>query len=82
MDEYKRMSTLAKNFDINTQLLSPEETKQLFPLLDTSLITGSLYCPSDGVVDPTAYCQALRSTATANGSQVSFSLPKETKYIN
>lgn len=70
MDEYKRMSTLAKNFDIETHLLSPEETKKLFPLLDLSLIEGSLYCPSDGVVDPTAYCQALYSYALKAGSQV------------
>ncbi|XP_014291636.1 sarcosine dehydrogenase, mitochondrial [Halyomorpha halys] len=70
MDEYKRMSTLAKNFNIETHLLSPAETKDLFPLLDTALIQGALYCPSDGVVDPTAFCQALNTAAINGGAEI------------
>ena len=77
MDEYKRMSTLAKNFDIETHLLTPDETKKLFPLLDTTLIQGSLYCPSDGVVDPTAFCQALNTAALKRNCQVSIILQYE-----
>ncbi|XP_014248912.1 sarcosine dehydrogenase, mitochondrial [Cimex lectularius] len=70
LDEYKRMSTLAKNFGIETSILTPDETKDLFPLIDKEKVFGSLYCPSDGVVDPTAYCKALTTAAINHGGQV------------
>ncbi|BET00902.1 sarcosine dehydrogenase [Nesidiocoris tenuis] len=70
MDEYKRMSTIAKAFGIDTHILDPEETVEKFPLIDKNKILGSMFCPSDGVVDPSAFCKALTTGAIKNGAQV------------
>ncbi|KAK9499026.1 hypothetical protein O3M35_003544 [Rhynocoris fuscipes] len=70
LDEYKRMGTLAKNFGIETSILTPEETKAIFPLINTEMIEGALYCPSDGVVDPTMFCKALTHGAKQAGAEV------------
>lgn len=71
MDEYRRMGTIAKVFGIDTHLLSPEETQEKFPLIDKDRILGAMYVPSDGVVDPTAFCKALTAGATKLGAEVS-----------
>jgi 4-methylaminobutanoate oxidase (formaldehyde-forming) len=71
MDEYKRLRTLAKNFGIETELLDPGETKSIFPLIDSSIIKGALYCQSDGVVDPSMFCKALTTAALQLGANVS-----------
>lgn len=70
MDEYKRMSTIAKAFGIDTQILSPEEAQNKFPLIDKEKVLGAMFCPSDGVVDPSAFCRALTTGATKLGAQV------------
>ncbi|XP_073980159.1 sarcosine dehydrogenase isoform X2 [Rhodnius prolixus] len=70
LDEYRRMGTLAKNFGIETAILTPEETKKLFPLINTETIEGSLYCPSDGVVDPSMFCKAVMHGAKQAGAEV------------
>lgn len=64
------MGTLAKNFGIETAILTPEETKKLFPLINTETIEGSLYCPSDGVVDPSMFCKAVIYGAKQAGAEV------------
>ena len=70
LDEYKRLRTLAKNFGIETELLGPKETKNMFPLMESSVIKGALFCPSDGVVDPTIFCKVLTTSAEEHGAKV------------
>jgi len=70
LDEYRRLATVGKALDIENEILSPEETQKLFPLLDPKAFIGALYSPGDGVMDPAMLCTALRRAATANGAQV------------
>uniref|UniRef100_A0A1B6BWS7 FAD dependent oxidoreductase domain-containing protein n=1 Tax=Clastoptera arizonana TaxID=38151 RepID=A0A1B6BWS7_9HEMI len=70
MEEYKRLSTIAKSFNVPVKLISPEETKELFPLMNTDVIKGALHSPSDGTADPSALCTALTTGALAAGAQV------------
>lgn len=50
--------------------MSPAEAKQVFPLLNTDVVVGALYCPNDGTADPSALCNGLTSGAVAAGAQV------------
>ncbi|XP_062140877.1 sarcosine dehydrogenase, mitochondrial [Drosophila sulfurigaster albostrigata] len=70
LDEYRRLATVGSALGIENQILSPEETQKLFPLLDPKAFIGALYSPGDGVMDPAMLCTALRRAATANGAQV------------
>jgi len=71
LNEYKRLSTLGKCFNIENHILDPYETQKIFPLLDPTTFTGALYSPGDGVVDPAMLCAALSRAATKNGGKVS-----------
>ncbi|KAG1680638.1 Sarcosine dehydrogenase, mitochondrial [Nymphon striatum] len=70
LKEYERLKTIGKMFGIESFLLNPQETKELYPLLETSDIVGSLYSPSDGTVDPTGMCTALTRASTTAGAKI------------
>ena len=72
MDEYKRLSTIGKFFNIESHIISAKETKKLYPLLDENRFKGALYSPSDGIIDPTMMINALTKSAKANGAKVIF----------
>ncbi len=61
---------LAKAFNIESHVLSPEETKKLYPLMNVDGLYGSVYSPSDGTIDPAGYCSALARGARKRGGQV------------
>nr|CAD7449091.1 unnamed protein product [Timema bartmani] len=70
LNEYSRLATVGHSFGIDSTIVSPEEAKKLFPLLDENVIHGGLYCPGDGVVDPAMLCTALTRSASKSGGQV------------
>ncbi|KAI8039931.1 hypothetical protein M5D96_007356 [Drosophila gunungcola] len=70
LDEYRRLATVGSALGIENQVLSPEETQKLFPLLDPTAFVGALYSPGDGVMDPAMLCAALKKAATNLGAQV------------
>nr|CAD7572946.1 unnamed protein product [Timema californicum] len=70
LNEYSRLTTAGHSFGIDSTIVSPEEAKKLFPLLDENVIHGGLYCPGDGVVDPAMLCTALTRSARKSGGQV------------
>lgn len=72
MEEFKRLSTVAKSFNTPANILSPDETKHLFPLINTDIIKGALHSPYDGTADPSALCTALTTGALAAGAQVKY----------
>jgi len=65
------LHTIGKPFGISSQILSPNETKELCPVLETKSLTGSLYCDRDGSIDPSGFCSALTRYATRQGAKVS-----------
>ncbi|XP_037027162.1 sarcosine dehydrogenase, mitochondrial-like [Bradysia coprophila] len=67
MDEYIRLSTIAKVFNIEHSMLSTEETLKIFPLLNPNTFVGSLHSPGDGIIDPTMLCNALTKLAIQSG---------------
>ncbi|XP_047380112.1 sarcosine dehydrogenase, mitochondrial isoform X3 [Sciurus carolinensis] len=70
MDEYKRLMSLGKAYGVEAHVLSPAETKVLYPLMNVDDLYGTLYVPQDGTMDPAGTCTALARAATARGAQV------------
>jgi len=55
---------------IESHILGPEETRRLYPLMNTDDIYATLYSPADGTIDPAGYCTALARAATRLGAKV------------
>ncbi|PIK57278.1 Sarcosine dehydrogenase, mitochondrial [Apostichopus japonicus] len=70
LDEYKRLGTIGKVYGVESYVLSPKETKDLYPLMNVDDLYGTLYSPGDGVIDPAGYCTALSRAATRAGAKV------------
>ena len=72
LDEYQRLGTIAKAFGIDSHVLSPEDTKKVYPLMNVDDIYGTLYSPGDGTINPDGLCQALTRSAKRAGAKVLF----------
>ncbi|KAF5920531.1 hypothetical protein HPG69_010510, partial [Diceros bicornis minor] len=70
LDEYKRLMSLGKAYGVESHVLSPAETKALYPLMNVDDLYGTLYVPQDGTMDPAGTCTTLTRAATARGAQV------------
>ncbi|KAG8447493.1 hypothetical protein GDO86_014842 [Hymenochirus boettgeri] len=70
LDEYKRLMSLGKVYGVESYVLSPAETKDLYPLMNVDDLYGTLYVPKDGTMDPAGTCSTLARASTARGAQV------------
>lgn len=61
---------LGKVFGIESHVLSPEETKELYPLMNVDDLYGTLYVPEDGTMDPAGTCTCLTRAASNRGALV------------
>ncbi|KAM9841564.1 sarcosine dehydrogenase, mitochondrial [Aulostomus maculatus] len=70
LDEYKRLMSLGKVYGIESHVLTPAETKDLYPLMNVDDLYGTLYVPKDGTMDPAGTCTTLSRAASARGATV------------
>ncbi|MBB6469033.1 4-methylaminobutanoate oxidase (formaldehyde-forming) [Aminobacter lissarensis] len=68
--EYKRLATTAKSFGMDMQLVSPEEVKRMWPLMETSDLVGASWLPSDGQASPSDITQSLAKGARMHGARL------------
>lgn len=68
--EAKRLTTMARSFGLEMEMISAEEAKALFPYIDARGLQGAAYIPSDGHVDPASLCQAIAAGARKHGAQI------------
>lgn len=61
---------LGKAYGVESHVLSPAETKALYPLMNVDDLYGTLYVPHDGTMDPAGTCTTLSRAAAARGAQV------------
>ncbi|KAK9701359.1 FAD dependent oxidoreductase central domain [Popillia japonica] len=67
---FRRMKAQSIPWNIECELLSPEECKQRCPILNIEGVKGGLWIPEDGVGDPYEICQSLISEAQNTGVKV------------
>jgi dimethylglycine dehydrogenase len=70
MQEFERAAGMGRYQGMNIEILSPEETQQRYPFLETHDLHGSLYDPHDGDIDPAQLTQALAKGARDMGQKI------------
>jgi sarcosine dehydrogenase len=68
--EFKRTATTAKSFGMDMHLLSPQETKAMWPLMDVSDLVGASWLPTDGQASPSDITQSLAKGARMHGAKL------------
>jgi sarcosine dehydrogenase len=68
--EFKRLATTAKSFDMDMQLISPEEVKKMWPLMEVSDLVGASWLPTDGQASPSDITQSLAKGARMHGAKL------------
>lgn len=79
-EEFRRGASMAKNFGLDVQVVSAGEVKERLPHLATHEVTGGVYLPGDGQVNPIDVTQAYASGARSRGAKV-FEHTKVTRLI-
>jgi dimethylglycine dehydrogenase len=70
LDEFEHRKGIAELLGVPFEIISPERTRELFPLVDTRDVLAAAYLPSDGYIDPTGLTHALAKGATAKGARI------------
>ncbi len=69
MEETKRLVGMARSFGVPMELISPNQAKDLFPLMSLDGVIGAAYTPNDGSIDPTGLTNALSIGAKNRGAK-------------
>lgn len=71
LDEYWSYMNAAQAIGANARLLTPQETRELWPLMrDTNGVFGALYHPDDAYVGPTDVTMAMAKGARDCGARI------------
>ncbi|MEK1896281.1 MAG: FAD-dependent oxidoreductase [Rhizobium sp.] len=68
--EVKRQATTAQSFGLEMQLLTPQETFDLWPLMTIDDLVGAAFLPTDGQASPSDITQALAKGARMAGVSI------------
>jgi 4-methylaminobutanoate oxidase (formaldehyde-forming) len=68
--EFKRLATTARSFGMEMHLLSPSETKALWPLMNVDDLVGASFLPTDGQASPSDIAQSLAKGARMHGAKL------------
>ena len=68
--EFQRVVGMGRAQGMDLKILTPDQIKDYYPFLETHDLTGALYDPYDGDIDPAQLTQALAKGARANGAQI------------
>ena len=68
---WKRLTTMAKSFDLLMEIISPQRAQELFPLMSTEDVVAAAFLPTDGYIDPASVTQALaRGASWRRGARI------------
>ena len=70
MEELRRQAGWAKTFGLPLELISAEESRELFPLISTDGVLGAAWLPTDGYLDPSQLTFALAEGAREGGARI------------
>ncbi|NNJ75496.1 MAG: FAD-dependent oxidoreductase, partial [Anderseniella sp.] len=68
--EYKRLATTAGSFGMEMHLVSPEEVKKMWPLMQVDDLVGASWLPTDGQASPSDITQSLAKGARMHGANL------------
>jgi len=61
---------LQQKLGVKVHLISPGEAKEMVPALNIDDVSGAVYCPTDGKVDPYSVVQGYASAARRLGARI------------
>ena len=70
LEELKRGASMALTFGLEVQVLTPEDCKAAYPLINLEGVTGGVFLPKDGQADPANIAQALAKGARSRGAKI------------
>jgi heterotetrameric sarcosine oxidase gamma subunit len=70
MTQLRRTAATATAFDLECELLSPEEALERWPVMRVDDLVGAIWLPGDGKANPTDLTSALARGARQRGAQV------------
>ena len=70
LEELKRGASMARRFGLEVQVITPQEARDLYPLLNIGDMVGGVFLPRDGQVNPTDVTQAMAKGARTGGAQI------------
>lgn len=69
-EELKRGASMAKNFGLAVDVITPEDIRALWPLVDLTGVVGGVYLPKDGQANPIDTTQAYAKGARQRGARI------------
>lgn len=70
LQEFKRVVGMGRYQGMDLDILSPDEMRSKYPFLETHELSGALYDPYDGDIDPAQLTQALAKGARDMGAKI------------
>jgi len=70
LQEFKRVVGMGRYQGMDLDILTPDEMRGRYPFLETHDLTGALYDPNDGDIDPAQLTQALAKGARDMGAKI------------
>ncbi len=70
MTQLRRTAASAAAYDLECELLSPEEALERYPVMQVDDLVGAIWLPGDGKANPTDLTAALARGARQRGAQV------------
>ena len=71
MDFLKHTHAKGRYLGMSTEIITPSEVKEMFPLLDESHFVGALWDPVEGHLDPSGTTHAYAKSAKILGAEIS-----------
>ena len=68
--EFRRLATTAKSFGMDMHLLTPQEVKAMWPLMEVGDLVGASWLPTDGQASPSDITQSLARGARMHGATI------------
>jgi len=68
--EFKRLATTAGSFGMEMHLVSPQEVKRMWPLMNIDDLVGASWLPTDGQASPSDITQSLAKGARMHGAKI------------
>jgi 4-methylaminobutanoate oxidase (formaldehyde-forming) len=70
LDELKHAASMASNFGLQVDMISPAEAKNMVPQLDIEGVLGAAWIPKDGKTNPIDTARAFAAGARQRGARI------------
>ncbi|MBN1149658.1 FAD-binding oxidoreductase, partial [candidate division WOR-3 bacterium] len=67
IEQFRKNVQMQKAHGLEVEILTPEETRKIVPLLNTEKVAGATWCPTDGSINPFLINFAYVKKALENG---------------